>query len=64
MALCEECKAAICCAGVAAKIQKIDQLLIRGKIKNPETLAKIIECSEEIDDILKDVIEEIRNNAT
>lgn len=55
------CKAAICCSGVAAKIRRIDQLIVRRFIIDPDLLDEIIAAGETMDGMLDQLIEQIRN---
>lgn len=56
------CKAAICCSAVAAKIDKIDELIGAKFIKDERLLDEIIRSGEEMDERLKDLIQKIRDS--
>ncbi len=55
------CKAAICRSGVAAKIQKIDQLILRKFIKDDDLLDEIIDSGEQMEVMLDVLIQKIRD---
>ena len=56
------CKAVICCSALAAKIQKIDQLVLRRHITDEDLLNCIIEASEKMEPMLDELIEKIRES--
>lgn len=56
------CKAAICCSAVAAKVQKIDKLILKRFITDDDLLDEIIETGEKADKALDKLIEKIRDS--
>jgi len=55
------CKAAVCCAAVAAKISKIDELIINHFIEDDDLLDEIIRDGEIMDGRLDELIQKIRD---
>lgn len=56
------CKAAVCCSAVAAKVQKIDQLILKRFITDEDLLDEIIKTGEMADKALDKLVEKIRDS--
>jgi len=52
------CKAAVCCAAVAAKISKIDDLILARFITEDDVLDLIIEIGERFDKEITEFVDE------